>query len=32
MKVTVKKIDKLGRIVLSMNYRKALGLIGERER
>lgn len=26
MEVTIKKVDKLGRIVLPINYRKALGL------
>ena len=26
MDVVIKKVDKLGRIVLPMNYRKALGL------
>ena len=31
MEFAVKKIDKLGRIVLPMDYRKALGLVGECE-
>ena len=29
MKIAVKKIDKLGRIVLPMDYRRALGLSEE---